>query len=271
MEQTEIDAIDAKFMQIREQEGGYTEGDTLEDTSSIEEELIDSEWVTEAEQIPLDLVTALEREYLLKCINHQIVSDEDKEVLGDILAKYRPAIQKLEPQKIIENVENNQTFIEDEKAFLQLVDESDEIQVIPFTYTHNGKVMKMKFDVYPIENSKSIQDITENLSMFKDLTEEELIVQNKVEHGEKLTREELIIRAGIDQKIKVATYVNSRETAIEFLALQLKFHGKDSSIETMRNVFSTMNNRYLGLLFDEVQRLSHIHDVNAEEVFQPFD
>ena len=259
----ETDNIDEKFRKQIEEEGvTIEEGNTLDDIKSIEEELLLTDWLEEARQIPLDMVTPLEKHYLTKYLDKEVVlDDEEKEILTSILEKYRPALQKVQPGEVLENLEGNTRIVEDEKAFLEYCDEFDQ----------GSNCYRMKFDLYPLTDSEAITSIGANLAMFKDFTDEELQTYNKIQNGDNLTREEIIIRAGLEQKIQQATQKNQRQTIVEFLTLQLKFHNKDSSPEAMRKVFQHMPFAYLALLFQEVQNRSHLSDTRLENVFQDFE
>lgn len=270
----ETEFIDAKYQKLlleEEGENAFMEGNTLEDISSVRDELLQTDWLEEARQIPLDMVTPLEKHYLTKIINNEILEEEEKEILSSILEKYRPALQKVQPGEVMENLEGNTRIVEDEKAFLQYCDEFERVQVIPFTFYQGGNCYRMKFDLYPLTDSEAITSIGDNLAMFKDFTDEELQTYNKIQNGDNLTREEIIIRAGLEQKIQQATQKNQRQTIVEFLTLQLKFHNKDSSPEAMRKVFQHMPFAYLALLFQEVQNRSHLSDTRLENVFQDFE
>ena len=92
-----------------------------------------------------------------------------------------------------------------------------------------------------------------------------------MQNDEPLTREEILIRANLQNKIEEATFKHTRETLIEYLAIQLKFHNRNSTVEDMKKVFSKIPNAYLSALFDEVQKRNHISDINTDKVFQPFE
>ena len=241
------------------------------DTTEIESELGKTTWKEEAEQIPIEVLDSMEQLVVLKCINEEQLTEEETGTLQRVLAQYRPAIQKIKPKEQIDTLEDNIQIIEDEKAFLEIIQDYDEIETIPFTCYVGQQEVRMKFDLYPITDSQSILDITENLSMFKDFTDNELIVYNKARSGENLTREEMIIKAELDKKIEKLTRENEKELVIEFLASQLKFHGQDSNMEDMKRVFERINTSYLYILFNEVQKRSHMSDINVERVFQTFD
>lgn len=248
-----------------------TPGDTLDDTTSITEELYQTTWKDEAKAIPLELVTPHEQQIITTYLQDKPITPQQQEELEKILSRYRPAIQKLDPKGTMENLEHNIQLVEDEKAFLELVDEYDEVQVIPFTFYQGDREVRMKFDLYPLLDSDVITSITDNLSLFRDMTDQELTTYNKIQNGEQLTREEIIIRAGLEQKIKKATQENQKQTLVEYLSLQLKFHGRDSSAEDMKQVFQHIPLAYLALLFQEVQQRNHLDDIRLDNVFQEFE
>lgn len=199
------------------------------------------------------------------------IAPEDMPKLQQLLQRYTPAIMEYEPDVVLENLESNVQLVEDEKAFLQMVDSFDTIQVIPFTMWVGDKEVRMKFDLYPLSDSKTLQDIAQNLSLFKDFTDDELITYSKIQSGEKLSREELAIRSSLEDRIQKATMKNQEKTMVEYLSTQLKFHGKDSSVENMRKIFEKLDTTYLYLLFNKVQECNHLSDMNVEKVFQKFD
>ena len=235
----------------------------------IEQQLFEGRWKDEAKLIPTEYLPDDEKKLIETYITGEQLRPDEEEKVKEILDRFRPALLKVEPDVVLENVEENTQYINDEKTFLSLVDESEEVQVIPFTFYIGDRKFQMKFDLYSLTDSQAITDITENLSMFKDMTDDELITYSKMQNGETLTREELLVRASLERKIQKATVQNTRDTLIEYLSIQLKFHGQDTSIEDMRKVFAKIPNAYLSLLFDEVQRRNHLGDLDTEEVFQP--
>ena len=260
-----------QFTQITSTEIEELEELGLNDTSDVNEVLQETIWQEEAEQIPITALKPEDQLILLKFKQKQELNNMEETRLAEILQQYRPAIQKIRPQEQLKNYEQNTVLVEDEKTFLQIVDTYDEIQVIPFTYYYGEKKIQIKFDLYPITDSTAITDITENLSLFQDFTEDELITYNKMQNEETLTREEILIRAKVQDKINQATIKNTKQTVVEYLALQLKFHNKNTSINTMKQVLSKIPNSYLNALFEEVQRRNHLDDIDRDSVFQKFD
>lgn len=247
------------------------EGNTLEDTRSIQNMLIKSEWVKEAQQIPLNDLTTIERTVLQKCINQELMEEKEIKMLEKILAKYRPAIQKVHPAETVDRVKENIDIVTNEKEFLRLVDEYDTVQTLPFNYPVGEKTIHVLFDVYPITDSEAILDIAKNLSFFQDFTEKEKEVYTKIQQGEELTAEEKIIQEDLSKQIEALSQQNTEETITIFLASQLKFHNQNTSKETMIKVLQKIQLAYRVLLFEKVQEMTQIGDLNTEKVFLPFN
>jgi len=248
--------------------------EAVQDTTNVNKVLLEDEWYKYAQQVPIQDLPGDERRllehYLQTYPDIRALSDEEVDSISEIIGRFTDAIDKLQPAQTVKNVEDNISIVEDEKEFLRLCDTFEEIQVIPFTYYTSKGTVRMKFDLYPLTDSEAITDITSNISMFKDFTNEEWDVYNKVQQDEKLSHEELLITARMDEKNRRATQQNQRQTIIEYLSLQLKFHGKDSSITDMREVFKHIPFTFLALLFNEVQQRNHISDLNVDNVFQEF-
>lgn len=242
----------------------------LVDISDIEAELMVTDWKQEAEQIPIEALSSEEQLILLKFLNDNELTNDEQDQLQQILAQYRPAIQKLKPQEQLENLKLNEQIILDEKQFLELEDDFDRIHTVPFSYPQGNKTIRMHLDIYPISDSQAILDIQNNMSLFKDLTEKESDVYQKMQTGQALTREELLIQENIQNKINKATQENQKEIMVEFLAMQCKFHDCDSSYDDMKKVFTRIPIVYLAVLFQKVQEYSNLSDVNVEEVFREF-
>ena len=247
------------------------EGNTLEETESIQQVLENGEWKDEALQIPLEYLKEADKKIVEDYLQGKAQTVEDINRLQELLAKYRPAIQKIQPKQTIQNLNDNQQLVNDENEFLRLVDEYDTIQTIYFNYPLGDKILPMKFDVYPITDSQAILNITDNLTFFKDLNDEEMNVYSKIQNHQKLSHEETLIQHSLNKKIEKATQENQKETIVEFLSMQLKFHGKDSSYESMKQVFNRMQIAYLALLFQRVQEMNHLGDMDVERLFHKFD
>jgi hypothetical protein len=230
-------------------------------------------WKTEALQIPLEsLQDEQEQVIIIKCINEEPLTDEEMTQLQTILHRYRPAIQKHKPLESIENYHDNIEYVEDEKAFLQLLDEEKKEQTLTMYYPlMDGREARLNLTVKPVTDAQAIMDVSENLNLFKDYTQEELQAFNKYNQGEHVTPEEKAIAEKVQQEIAQANANTIQDTAIEFLALQTSFTGKNSSYEDMKAIYSQMHVGYLLLLFARVREIAHIDDVDTEKIFRQSD
>lgn len=237
----------------------------------IENELFNTTWREDAKELPHDYLTSPEQEVIQKYIEYKPLTEKEVAEVKMLLRRYRPALIKEQPQETINRAVENINYVNDEKAFLQLVDEQDQIQTIPFTFKKNNKEYRMHFDIYPVTDSQAILDIQNNLSMFKDLTEEEAQIYQKVQSGQTLTREEEQVRQHIQDKIEQATQQNTKQIIIEYLSMQLTFTGKASCPDCMKKVFKRVPLVYLAVLFQKVQEINNIADVKVDQVFQEFN
>ena len=216
----------------------------------LENQLLKTEWKKEAAQIPLDTVNPEEQNVLIKCLNEDELNDTELATLKLTLAKYREAIEKQNPDEIIENVKTNIQLVEDEKTFLKLLDEDQQTKIVTMYYPTTNGELKIVLDVEPITDSTAILDLTENLNLFKDLTDEEINIYNEYKNNDNpnLTREEKIIAENVNQKINKLTQEKQYDIMIEFLAHQTHMHGKNTPYEVMKKIYTKMQIAYVALL-----------------------
>ena len=232
-------------------------------------------WKHEAMQIPLDdtNLTDQERAVIIKCINDETLNQEDMDQLQMVLSRYRPAIQKYQPARAVENFQENVQYVEDEKAFLKLLDQEAQNQKITMYYPLNsGGEARLDLVVKPITDAQAVLNVSENLDIFADHTPDEVKAYTDYTQGKAQTPEEYAIARKIEQEIQTQNNLNNTmESIIEFLALQTSFQGHDSSYEDMRKVYTRMHVGYLLLLFARVKELTHMDDVDVDRIFRQSD
>ncbi|RAP51135.1 MAG: hypothetical protein BZ138_06015 [Methanosphaera sp. rholeuAM270] len=237
----------------------------------VEQTLLHTEWKNEAKQIPLDSVTPSEKKVLEKCIQEEPLTKEEHILLRETLHRYRQALREYNPEETLQNYENNVQLVDDEKTFLKLVEEFQESQGIIMYYPLGDRELKLDLLVTPITDSRAVLEIQNNLTLFQDLTEEELLVYNKQEQGKQLSREEQIISTRVQEKIQEQTQERQMDIMIEFLAMQTRFRNSESTYESMKTVYQHMSIGYLALLFQRVQNMSGLGDIETERVFRESD
>ena len=245
---------------IREQEAMIPE---------IEKTLFQKDWKQEAQQIPVDALPDKEKKILEKYLSESPLQEDEKQILKETLGRYRPAIQKIDPEQTIENIKENIEIVNDEKEFLQLIQEYKQPRTITFNYPlTKDREVRLELEVLPITDSMAVLDIQNNLSLFKDLTTEEANVYAKMQQGVKLNREELIIQEHLQEKINKATQENQKTIIVEFLSMTTKFKDKPQNYESMKQMYSNMDIAYLALLFTRVQEMTGLMDLDVERIFR---
>jgi hypothetical protein len=232
-----------------------------------------TKWRIEAMQIPLDDVECpREQEVLTKCINREELTHGELEALEGILSKYRPAINELQPADTLKTYNDNIEYIEDEHAFLELLEQEAVDQTLTMYYPlMNGREARLELTVKPITDAKAVMDVGENLDLFKDYSQEEIQTYNDYQMGKTQTPEERAIATRLQQEIATVNADRIRDVAIEFLALQTTFKGKNSTYEDMKAIYNRMQVGYLLLLFSKVRDMTHMDDVETEKIFRQSD
>jgi hypothetical protein len=264
----ETENIDEKFMkQLAEEGTTFEEGNTLNDIQSIQKELLHTDWIEEAKQIPLDKVTENERYYLEKCIQQEI-NENELEILAEILERYRPAIQKHKPQETIENVEKNYEYNKHEKSFLQLLKEQKKEKTLTMNYPlDDGSTYKLQIGIKRA-SSQAVQELQANYALFTDLTQKEEQVKQKKEQGQTLSREEKIILDNIQRKVNKKILENQDAMMLEFLINHTYILGEPTDKEYLKEIYQNMDPILLEQLFNKVSRLSGFYNPEIEDLFQ---
>lgn len=254
---------------IPEGEEGIS-GDHLDDVEDVEATLLKTEWVEEAEQIPLDSLSDGEKIVILKCREKMTLTDAEQEQLQNILGRFRPAIREIKPAEVLENVESNEGLISDIDTFLDVSDKFNEVQELRFPVQMGDTTVTLWFDVHPIMDSTAVLDLG-RLSLFQDFTQDEFLLYSKKHNGEALTREEEAITKHLEDKLTRLSEVKQKQIILEFLAMQLTFHGHDNTYEEMKNALEHIPFAYITVLFYRVQQMTGVNNVQVEESFQEAD
>jgi len=232
-----------------------------------------TKWRIEALQIPMDdVICEKEQKVLQKCIDREDLTDKELDALEDILARYRPAINEIQPIKTMDTYQSNIEYVEDEHAFLELLDKEARNQTLTMYYPLlDGREAKLELTVKPITDAKAVMDVGENLDLFKDYTQEEIQIFNDYQMKKEQSPEERAIAEKLQQEIAVVNADRIKDVAIEFLSLQTTFKDKNSSYDDMKQIYSKMQVGYLLLLFARVKDMTHLDDVETEKIFRQSD
>lgn len=236
----------------------------------IKRELYATDWRIESKEI-IDIATSEEQNILLRCINQEIPTEQDLTDVGNILIKYRKAIEEQKPTETLTNVEQNIQLVQDEKQFLDLLNKAkqeDTKQLTMYYPTSDGEIM-IELDIHPLTDSTAIIDVNSNLNIFKDLTVEEQEAYTAYNEGRAQTREEKLLAEHVNQKIEERLAEDAVEIMIEFLSHQTSLHGRPRNPELMREAYEKMEIGYLALLTNKVKELSGLNSsIDARRVFR---
>ena len=254
--------IDANAQPVVEEDDGGIEG--------ARQLLYKTTWKTEAEQIPLDSVQDKdERAILEKCIQQEPINGIEMQILEQVLGRYRKAIQEQKPYETIENYESNVEYVEDEKAFLALLEDEETRQELTIHYPlTGGREAVLPLVVEPLTDAQAVIEVTENLQIFNDYTTEETQAFVDYQNGKTQTPEERAVAQKIETTLARKQSNRVKDAAIEFLAIQTKFKGKDSSREDMRKIYKKMNVGILLLIFARVKEMLYLGDMDVDQIFR---
>lgn len=245
-----------------------------EDREQLEQILLQTEWVEEAEQIPLDTLPSDEQLVVLKCRNKQDLTKEEMNILREVLGRYRPAIRKLEPSETIETVEKNIQVTKDMNNILARMKDARNTETIEFSYPLSAdEVMKVEIVINKEIDAQTIDDLQENLGMFEDFSRDELQTYSKYAHSETMSREEQAIAQRIEEKIykmESSSIADLKDTAIDFLSTQTKLvtDGAEPSVDDMKEFYSLMTFGPLFALFERVQGVCGVSHIDKDALFR---
>lgn len=245
-----------------------------EATRMLRREYLKKEWVEEAKQIPLyDLSDENEKEVISKCILKQDFTETEIDLLEEVLGRYRGAIEKYEPTETLENIEHNEQLVRDEKSILSLMQKSREEQLLTMIYPLSAdETIDIQLIVKNEIDAEALNTLQENIELFADLTQDELETFQRYAHNEPQTHEERVIAEQIEQKLREKGQKNitqMREVAIQFLAKQTRIYNDENSTEQgMIEIYKEMKLGYLLALFEKVQTMTGISQIETENLFR---
>lgn len=245
-----------------------------EATRMLRREYLKTEWVEEAKQIPLyDLRDENEKKVISKCILKQDFTETEIDLLEEVLGRYKGAIEKYEPTETLENIEHNEQLVRDEKSILSLMQKSREEQLLTMIYPLSAdETIDIQLIVKNEIDAEALNTLQENIELFADLTQDELETFQRYAHNEPQTHEERVIAEQIEQKLREKGQKNitqMREVAIQFLAKQTRIYNDENSTEQgMIEIYKEMKLGYLLALFEKVQTMTGISQIETENLFR---
>lgn len=257
-------------------------GNNYEDNEgikAIEMDLLKTEWVDEAKQIPIYELPETERDILIKCINMEDMTDNEVSQLKSILNRFRKPIREQKPNETLQNAKDNLEHTKSVQEYIKILKESKKSTIYPIMYPVTDDIeeeipLSINKELTP-EATRLISNLQTNLTAFVDYTEDERDSYTKYEKGEELTEEELLIAKKIESeliKVGAQNFNEIRQTAIEFLAVQTRIaYDENCTYEDMLDFYSEMKNNILTALFEEIQEVLGVNSIDRDKIFRKFN
>lgn len=245
---------------------------TAEEKDFIDEHLLNTQYLTECKQIPLDVLEEDELTVVEKCLNQEEFTDDELEYLKEVLYKYREAMSKLDVANTEESVETVRKHIKSEKELLALLDEIEENSSLQMIYKlKNGKEVILDLIVKPLTDSQAISEMQAHANLFKELNTNERVVWSKVMQGQTIyTEEERKLAEHIAEKYEEQEYDMEHKVAgmREFLARQVEF--ENASFKTYNQKLKFWNRievTTVSDLYQKVRTMLHLDEEKMENLF----
>ena len=237
----------------------------------LERNLLVTSWVKEAELIqefvPTEDLTKQQQKLLQKCIDKEEFTDKQLAELKLILNKYRKILQKIKPDKTLEEVDKAVQMMNSEKDFLDLLSPTEELRLLVHVKTIKG-VKGFDFIVEPITDSRVIESLELQIDLFRDYSLEEQVIYSKATtHSDDLTEDERKIYERMNKEI-LDKQSHERIGAINrFLASQLTLEGSDATYDEKVRFWEVFPfNSKIGV-FVRVQDMLGLSETKNSELF----
>ena len=198
--------------------------------AKLEKHLLKTQFPEECKELPLDSLNHEEKIVVIKCMDHEELTDDEFTLLKKTLQKYRKAINKHKPSQTIEAVEKTEQMILTEEDWLNIVDDKT-TRILRVNVPYNSKWYPMEFEILPLDDSRVVSTLQTHLDLFKDYSKEELQVWNKAQQGQMVSPEEKQIVERITKEIEEKNSEDRITSMNKFLAAQLRLPNSTSDID----------------------------------------
>ena len=200
-----------------------------EDLQAVNKSLLETKFPMECKALPFEELEPNEQYIVNKCINHEELTNSEFKELKTLLARYRPLIEKYNPNETIDNFKRSVKVLKTAQEFIDIIDKEKRIQV---TVPVFDEIYEMEFILTPSNDTDSIQALATEMDLFKNYNEEERKAFLKArETGTQLTPEETKMANKISRELEEYINENQNEVMTKFLAKQLKFPEDNPSFE----------------------------------------
>ena len=244
----------------------------IEDQKLMDEFLLSTQYLEEAKQIPLEILENNEEKGLIsKCRMESELSDEELNDLKQLLAKYRGALNKVNPAEIEENVTKTRRIIRSEKELLKLIDNQENYKLQMIYILPNGEEVILDLRVSPLTDSQAINEMQAHLDLFKELNTDERIVWSKAMSGQQIvTPEEKKLAEHVIHKYEETEYnmEAKADKMREFLARQVEFSETDfRTYKQKLNFWNKIRIETIIDLYNKVRQILQLNEIKTEDLF----
>ena len=141
--------------------------DAQQKAEKMERHLLKTQFPIECEELPFDDLTPEEQIVVIKCKNHDDLTDDEFSLLKKTLVRYREGITKYRPSETVEAFERTENMILTEKEWLDIVDNQFQKNLrvnVPF----NEQWYPMEFEILPLDDSRVVETLQTHVDLFKD-------------------------------------------------------------------------------------------------------
>ncbi len=244
----------------------------IQEQELMDEFLLSTQYLEEAKQIPLEVLENDDEKGLItKCRMEAKLSDEELRDLKQLLAKYRGALNKVNPAEIEENVTKTRRIIRSEKELLKLIDNQENYKLNMIYTLPDGEEVVLDLRVSPLTDSQAITEMQAHLDLFKELTTNERIVWSKAMNGQQIVSpEEKKLAEHVIKKYEETEYdmEAKADKMREFLARQVEFSETDlNSYDQKLKFWNQIRIETIIDLYNKVRQILQLNEMKTEDLF----
>jgi hypothetical protein len=157
----------------------------------------------EVEGLPLESLSDEEQEIVDKIRHDEQITTDEYHTIKGILSEYRKANAKYKPNETIKNYKKTEELVKSEKDFLNLIKNQEEDLII-MDFPYKGTTIPLSLRILPINDSRAIESINENMELMKQFNQKEQLTYDKAQRGETLSPEEIKVIENINKQLQKA-------------------------------------------------------------------
>ena len=233
----------------------------------VERGLLQNQFPKEAKQIiGLDGLTDYETKLLNKCIHHNPINDEEFSDLKRVLARYRDYFKKYKPDKVIENLETTKKQIKTEEDFLNLVENT--VKELKINIPVNGEYYPAVLEILPVTKSNVVKTLEKHVDLFKDMSQEEILLYNEAQNGKELSIEEQAIINRLNERINELAVDNQMDRVMSFLASVTRLKDSNADYDMRYQFWEKFHFAALFAIYYRVEELLGLNESVTDKLFR---